>query len=218
MSYVQPGQTTASGCIDSALQNYLSQLQNCTTNSSQAPPSNIDFSTLSGLHNSTDAAMFQSDIAALEPLAAQSTSTAYGQHILPNVMEQAMQLQQGSSMQTADNSKQSAVWVQRNRKNQKQYRQRQKARQANEYSLVARRRHVCKGHASVLHLTGRKTDLALYSRRVLMSPGDCRRKSRRWKDKLKRWQLRLKSSRWKIHALQVVTAPWKLCCLLEEMK
>lgn len=159
MAYVQPEQTTATGCIDSALQNYLSQLQNCTTNSSQAPPSNIDFSTLSGLHNSTDAAMFQSDMAALEPLAAQSTSTAHGQNILPNVMEQAMQLQQGSSMKTADNSKQSAAWVQRNRKNQKQYRQRQKARQANEYSLVARHRHVCKGHASVLHMTAQERQI-----------------------------------------------------------
>ena len=157
MSYVQPGQTTANGCIDTALQNYLSQLQSCTTNSTQAPPSNVDFSILSGLQNSRDAAVCQSRMATLEPLAAQITSTAYEQNVLPSMIEQATQ-QQGSIMQGADNSKQSAVWVQRNRKNQKQYRQRQKARQAKEHCLVARHRHVCNKCTPVLHIRIQKAD------------------------------------------------------------
>ena len=128
MSYLQPEQLTATAYVDNALQDYLFQLQHCTTDPAQAPPPNVDLSALSTIQSNGEAVMSQSDMAALDPHAAQATG-AYNQEGLPSFAEQAMQQEQQQpdmGQQASANGKQSAVWVQRNRKNQKQYRIRQK--------------------------------------------------------------------------------------------
>ena len=125
MSYLQPEQLTATAYVDNALQDYLFQLQHCTTDPAQAPPPNVDLSALSTIQSNGEAVMSQSGRAALDPQAA----AAYNQEGLPSFAEQAMQQeqqQQDMGQQASANGKQSAVWVQRNRKNQKQYRIRQK--------------------------------------------------------------------------------------------
>lgn len=174
MSYLQPEQLTATAYVDDALQDYLFQLQHCTTDPAQAPPPNVDLSALSTIQGNGEAVMSQSDMATLDPHAAQAAA-AYNQEGLPSFAEQAMQQdqqQQDMGQQASANGKQSAVWVQRNRKNQKQYRIRQKVCMfVHEFSAA---QHVAA--------------FVQYYNQV-----GCRHKSNRWRSRSKRWLPRLRS-------------------------
>lgn len=128
MSYLQPEQLTATAYADTALQLYLEQLQNHTADLVHVSPPNIDMSALATLQSTSAIANFQSDMASLDPCAAQDNSPACTYQDVSSQVEQAAQQQQETGRQASANGKQSAVWVQRNRKNQKTYRMKQKAR------------------------------------------------------------------------------------------